>query len=62
MLGPLLKAAIWPAAACALGAILAGSFVAGYHVGYSAAWEEIAGRDRFTFEAVQEYLQHHPHP
>ena len=37
-----------------------GSFVVGYQAGYSEAWLEAVGRDKFTFQAVQEYLKNKP--
>jgi hypothetical protein len=39
-----------------------GSFVTGYYVGFSEAWNEARSQDEFTFEAVQEYLKNHPSP
>jgi len=60
MCSSLLKAVVWPTAACIVGAIAAGSFAMGYFVGHSQAWEEIVARDPFTFNAVQEYLKNKP--
>ena len=51
------KIAIRLTVACVACAIVAGSFVMGYYIGYSQAWDESVALDRFTFNAVQEYLK-----